>query len=100
MDQARKERVAENEANVRDLNERFGVGRFICECGNEDCREVLSLPLDIYNSVRADARRFIVAPGHEIPETEDVVVRKDEFFVVRKRDDTAHIVEARDPRGR
>ena len=39
-------------------------------------------------------------PGHEIPEGEDVVVRKDEFFVVRKRDDTAHIVEERDPRSR
>ena len=100
MDQARKEQVAHNEANVRDLNERFGVGRFVCECGTAECNEVLSLPMDIYNSVRADPRRFIVTPGHEIPETEDVVVRKDDFFVVRKRDDTAHVVEERDPRGR
>ena len=50
-------------------------------------------PLDVYRSVRADDRRFVVAPGHEIPAMEDVVVERDSWAVVRKHDAVAHVVE-------
>jgi hypothetical protein len=93
MEARRKERIARNEVSSRELNDKLGIGTFMCECGHETCNDVLRLPLEIYNSVRADDMRFIVKPGHEIPETEDVVVRKDDFLVVRKHEDTAHIVE-------
>lgn len=93
MDQQRKERIAANEANARDLNERFGLGYFTCECGDADCHDVIRLPLEIYRSVRADDRRFLIAPGHDVPEMEDVVVRRPSWAVVRKRDEVAHIVE-------
>jgi hypothetical protein len=93
VDQERKERIARNEVSARELNERFGIRRFVCECGRPDCREVLQLPLEIYKSVRNDARRFFVAPGHEMQELEDVVVRRDTWFVVRKRDEIAHVVD-------
>ena len=93
MDQERKERVARNEAAARELNERFGFGRFTCECGDASCHAILHVPLDVYRSVRADDRRFLVRPGHEIHELEDVVVEHAEWSVIRKRDDVAHVVE-------
>lgn len=52
------------------------------------------MPLEIYQSVRSDDRRFIVVPDHEVPEMEDVVLRRAEWNVVRKRDEVAHIVES------
>jgi hypothetical protein len=99
MDQERKERIAHNESASRELNERFGMATFICECGDIDCREVVRMPRAVYDSIRADARRFFVLPGHEIPEAEEVVVPREDFLVVRKRDEVAHVVEGRDPRG-
>ena len=93
MDQERKERIAANEAASRQLNERFGIRRFVCECGHHTCTEVLKLPLEIYQSVRTDARRFIVAPDHDMPEIEDVVLRRDDWYVVRKHDEVAHVVD-------
>ena len=93
MDQERKERLARNEAHARDLNERFGLGRFVCECGDVNCYEIIRLPLPIYKSIRADDRRFVVVPGHAIPQMEDVVVERAQWAVVRKHDDVAHVVE-------
>jgi hypothetical protein len=93
------ERIAENEANARELNEKFGLGTFICECGNSACRQVLGVSREVYSAVRADPHQFIVAAGHELPDTEDVVREHEGFNVVRKHEDVAPIVEARDPRG-
>jgi hypothetical protein len=98
MDQERQERVAHNEAAVRELNEKFGLGTFVCECGNIDCHAIVRMPFEVYDSIRSDSRRFFLKPGHEQPETEDVVVRRKEFFVVRKHDNVSDIVDERDPR--
>ena len=93
MDQLRKERIARNEANARDLNDRFGLGFFTCECGDPDCHKVIRVPREVYSSVRADDRRFLVCPGHGIPEMEEVVIERDDWAVVRKHDEVAHVVE-------
>lgn len=93
MEQERKERIARNEANARELNERFGLGRFVCECGDASCHELIRMPLDIYQSIRSDDRRFIIVPGHAVPEIEDVVIDRERWAVVRKHDEVAHIVE-------
>ncbi len=93
MDQERKERIASNEVSARDLNERFGIRRFVCECGDPGCTDVLGLPLEIYQAVRSDPRRFLIAPGHDKPAVEDVVVRHQGWFVVRKHDEVAHVVD-------
>ncbi len=93
MEQERKERIARNEVTSRDLNERLGIRAFVCECGDLDCGAVVQLPLDIYRSVRVDDRRFIISPGHNMPEVEDVVMRRENWAVVRKRDEVAHVVE-------
>jgi len=104
MPDARAERIAENEARFRDINERLrgdlqpvmGEGeavRFVCECGNASCREGVAVPLSEYLAVRRHRRRFAVVPGHEIADLEAVVERHDEYLVIEKPADVEHILE-------
>jgi len=106
MATARKERIARNESAFRKLNERLEAnvhrGRtepeyagFVCECGDGDCDTTVRVPLAAYEAVRQDDRNFIVVPGHELGDTEDVVDDGDGYLVVRKHDDVAEIVDER-----
>ena len=106
----RRERIARNESRFRDLNEQLrkavherlenGGERagFVCECALSECLQVVGVPLDKYEEVRRDAHHFLVAPGHELPDAEQVIERTESFLVVEKHPDTAPIVEATDPR--
>jgi hypothetical protein len=51
-----------------------------------------------YELVRGDPLHFLVLPGHELEDVEDVVERGDGFTVVRKRDGAAQVAAATDPR--
>lgn len=99
----RKERIARNEASFRELNQSLEAnvhrGRtepefagFVCECGDGDCDTTVRVPLDAYSAVRADDKLFIVVPGHELPDAEDVVDDGNGYLIVRKHDDVAEIV--------
>src|SRR5215210_2056957 len=108
----RERRVGENEAlfravndEVRALDERFGarpepaVMSIICECGRADCMEHLELERDEYEAVRAEGALFAIKPGHELPDTEDVVDRRGAFWVVKKHEDgPAQLARSTDPR--
>ena len=109
MADLRAEQVARNEAHFRDLNAALDKGLegsprlreetgFICECGRPACGSLVHVPLAKYEEVRSDARRFLIAPGHEILEVEDVVEEGERHSVVRKFLDVIHIVEPTDPR--
>jgi|SRR5215218_9873709 len=104
MADARAERIAENEARFRDINERLRgdlqpvtddaeAVRFVCECGNASCRDAVEVPLRDYRAVRLNPRHFAVVPGHEIPDVEAVVERNDGYFVIEKPAEVAHILE-------
>jgi hypothetical protein len=108
---SREELLVLNQATGRIANERmtawperreavaFGEGQtFFCECGNTKCREPISLTPAEYEAVRADSRRFPVAPGHVYAEVERIVEEHDRYVVVEKFDAVAHIVRATDPR--
>ncbi|MCW2921446.1 MAG: hypothetical protein JWL76_1320 [Thermoleophilia bacterium] len=56
----------------------------MCECSLEACEDMLDVPPSIYEQTRASATRFIVTPGHQIPEAEVVVEDHDTFLVVSK----------------
>ena len=102
---ARKRRIAENEARFRDINARLDADLralsltegetvdFVCECGKSECTQTVALTLDEFHHVRADDRLFAVLPGHEIPDAEDVLVRTERYVVVRKHAEAAPIVE-------
>jgi hypothetical protein len=107
---ARKRQLAENEVRFRALNERLrnasgtwnpgeGALELVCECGDENCASAIQLTPRDYEAVRSDEAQFMVRPGHERPEVEDVVAEREGWIMVRKRGDAAEIAGAADPRG-
>jgi hypothetical protein len=109
MPDPRRERLARNESAFRALNESLEAtihsGRpdgdlagFVCECGDPDCDTTVRVMLPIYESVRRDSMLFLIVPGHQAPDVEEVVADGDGYLVVRKHEDTRAIVEDTDPR--
>ena len=102
--------MAKNETVFRNVNERIeqlnesfatvtDTFEVICECGDSGCVTQISIATDAYERVRTDANLFIVAPGHEISEIEDIVDRQSVYHVVRKHTGLpARIAEETDPR--
>ena len=91
----RARRVGLNEAvfrtvndEVHGLNERFAViadpMSVVCECGSAVCTERLELRAQEYEQLRADPTHFAVKPGHELPDVETVIERRDGYVVVQK----------------
>ena len=109
---AREERLARNETLFRSVNENIEeaaassqldahVFEFFCECSNIDCTLLLPLTLSEYEQVRADPKQFIVAPGHELPEIENVVAHGGGGYqIVVKEGQAAEFVTEHDPRDR
>ena len=104
-----EEQAAANETVARDLNEeieaaheeagREGYVPMLCECGRPDCEHVVPMTLEEYEEVRADPRRFAVAPGHHEGQIEQVVGDEGRFLVVEKRSGApAAVAEDQDPR--
>jgi hypothetical protein len=111
FDDRTKQSIAENEVRFRaanerieDAGERFGFTEspmpFICECGRATCVVVIRATIPQYEEVRADARHFMCAPGHEITGSGigRVVREESGFVVVEKLDGAADVAEATDPR--
>ncbi|MDX6411866.1 MAG: two-component system, sensor histidine kinase and response regulator [Gaiellaceae bacterium] len=75
------------------LNEgsRLGDRRILCECSRRDCSSTLMLTPDFYRTVRRNERHFFVAPGHELPGAQHVVVRYTGFAVVEQNDGLAEL---------
>jgi hypothetical protein len=105
----RARRIGVNEALFRAVNEQIealnqrlvGTGPMdiVCECGSADCVERLRVELPEYERVRKDARRFIVAPGHVIPEFESVLEEHEAYHVIEKiHAEPEQIAEETDPR--
>jgi hypothetical protein len=103
-------RVGLNESIFRQVNEQieslnrdFGDERrtmtAICECADGECTERLDISLAEYEGIRADPRRYLILPGHELPEFESVVESRDGYEVVQKREGpAAALAEETDPR--
>jgi hypothetical protein len=71
----------------------------VCECGDSDCAERLTVPLAGYEEVRSDPTLFLLVPGHEVPDVEDVVATASAYNVVRKHaGGPAELAAETDPR--
>jgi hypothetical protein len=102
------DRIGHNEAIFRDINERIADGQWLgdaadpvafrCECGSLRCNQLVELTTGAYERVRANPRRFILVPGHEIPEVEVVVEREDGYLVVEKVGAAGEVAAETDPR--
>lgn len=88
---------------IRSLSDNFafeGRNSFVCECCTASCTRAVHASLAEYASVRADERRFLVAPGHQNPRLETVVEENEEFAIVeilRVASNLAEEIRARDP---
>ena len=101
MAASQPERLAENEAFLREVNERIAEktielageaaepgqqeGDFLCACGRADCAEIVSLTIAAYEDAQEQEDLFVIAPGHETPEIEEVVEQHETYLVVRKK---------------
>ena len=101
-------RMAENEVYFRQRNENMQQGiddlknlaheqghdsfidqsdsslHFYCECSDENCRERVVVHPSDYDKIHKYRDRFIVVPGHEVPEIEHVVAKTHGYYVVEK----------------
>jgi hypothetical protein len=94
-------RAAAAEVNGRQVNEAIergtreaGAAVFVCECGKLGCNETVEMTIAAYEAVRSGFERFLVIPGHELTDIEDVVERHDDYLVVAKRDGRAVAIAA------
>src|SRR5919108_3174904 len=94
---SREDRIAHNEAGRRNVNlelEEISEHELhalkatpievLCECGRDRCHERIKLTIEKYDAVHDEADRFIVVPGHELPDVERIVERHDDYLVVDK----------------
>jgi hypothetical protein len=108
--ESREERIGLNEAVFREVNERieelaerFELGSapldLICECGDASCAQPISMSPAEYEELRSDPHQFAVFPGHEIPDVESVVAKKNGYHVVAKdKGIPEQVAEETDPR--
>jgi hypothetical protein len=107
---ARDERVARNEAMYRAVNrelqrasEETGADandqlEVLCECGREGCSTTLTLTSTEYDEAHAQRDRFVVTSGHENPQIERVVARKEQYLIVDKFGEAEKVTEAEERR--
>jgi hypothetical protein len=106
----REERIAENEAVVREINEMIRSAHesapdisfmhIVCECGYEECGSIIALTKDEYERIRKDPRQFCVIEEHVIQDIEAIVEDNGRFAIVAKRQGTpAEVAIRTDPRG-
>jgi len=109
MTGAQEQRLAENEAFFRTVNEsiRSAVDRygsdgheysFICECSDASCMERVTLSTAEYERVRNDGTRFVLAPGHDSAPIETVVAVHGDHVIVEKTGVAGDVALALDPR--
>jgi hypothetical protein len=92
---ARGRRIGENEIIFREVNERLRelgesfsfvseIAEFVCECADTSCTERVQMALPEYEQVRSNPKWFLIIPGHEEPDYERVIERRNVYAVVEK----------------
>jgi hypothetical protein len=106
----RVERIGLNEALFREVNERietlaetFALESqpldLVCECGDANCVERITMSRAEYEEIRSDSQLFAVYPGHEKGAVEAVVEKREGYDIVEKEKGTPErIAELTDPR--
>jgi hypothetical protein len=95
MTDPRAQRLAENEALAREVNERVGEVseswlredepvEFVCECSLDECSDRIHLRMAEYRQVRTSPVRFAMLREHLVPEIEVVVGEAGDAVIVEK----------------
>jgi hypothetical protein len=93
----RASRIAQNERVARRHNRRreqlevqaLGVQTdevvpFVCECADAECMAAVELSPAEYDAVHETPDRFVVKPGHVVPDVEHTIARNDRYWTVSK----------------
>jgi hypothetical protein len=98
------EQNAKRQALFREVNENiagiaFGVENaewidVLCECGHDDCAQLIRLPRAVYESVRSDPTEFVVLRDHVAEDVERVVDEPGRYVIVRNVGRAAEIARA------
>jgi hypothetical protein len=103
---ATQRRRTQNETMSRIANEAIeeqespgegSTAAFLCECTRPDCERLIELTPQEYRRVRANPRRFIVRPGHESSDLEEVIEARSAYVIVEKLGEAGAMAEAEDP---
>jgi hypothetical protein len=110
--ETRQARAAKNQSLFREINERVvdlndafspitESGEWVCECANDSCIDRVKMSAGEYEAIRAEPRRFFVAPGdeHVWPDVDNVVDRRVRYWTVEKHGVGGRLAERADPRG-
>jgi hypothetical protein len=111
MGAVEQQRLGRNEALFREVNERInGLAvefsttlfsdeyEYVCECSDPKCIERVTVTLSEYEEIRADGKRFVLAPGHVRRDIEHVVRQADDHVVVEKHGAAGEVAAESDPR--
>ena len=96
--ESRAREAAENASAFRNANERMialaAANRFdrrqrvpfVCECSDPSCREIVMASSEDYERIRAHPSRFLLAAGHEDPDSsyERIIEAEQGYAVVEK----------------
>ncbi|MCW2955438.1 MAG: hypothetical protein JWO69_307, partial [Thermoleophilia bacterium] len=105
-----QKQVGQNEHEARAANEivsvegerdrvpGHGALAVLCECGDRECHLPLAMSVDDYEEIRSEPDYFAVLDGHEIPDAEHIVERRDDYLIVQKYGDAGRVATAGDPR--
>ena len=83
--ETQRETRSRNESIVRVLETDRENVTVVCECGQEDCTQQLTVGTRMYAKVRRHGSWYFLAVGHEVAAKERVVLRQSEFVVVDAR---------------
>jgi hypothetical protein len=115
--EARRVRAAKNQSLLREVNERIeqlAAGSpsifeemqrsrtidLACECMDETCIGRVTMTIGDYEQLRASSNSFVVLPGHNVPDVEELVREETAYVVVSKLGAGAAVAEKLDPRKR
>lgn len=94
---------AVNGSRPASMAEKLGPAREIdlaCECIDETCTQRVTMTVGDYEAVRSNPNTFLVLPGHDVPELEEVVREEPNYVVVSKVGAGVPVAEKLDPRKR
>lgn len=105
----RARRIGLNEGLFRNMNEQLQrlAEQFelddqlllVCECGFAECEQTVRVPAAEYERIRSDPRLFLLVPGHEFEDVEEVVSNWEGYNLVKKHDGTpARVARETNPR--
>ena len=69
------------ESHFREITGRSGAIKLLCTCGHDGCDELIAVPIEAYEYVRACPHQFVVAKEHAT-EANDILIECDTYDVV------------------